>query len=38
VRTQAEAALAAGKLTLQQMRLLMAHYEEAMNSYTYLSE
>lgn len=38
VRTQAEAALAQNKLTLQQMRLLMTHYEEAMNSYTYLSE
>jgi arginine decarboxylase len=38
VRTQAEAALAQNKLTLQQMRLLMNHYEEAMNSYTYLSE
>lgn len=38
VRTQAEAALAEGKLSLQQMRLLMTHYEEAMNSYTYLSE
>lgn len=38
VRTQAEAALVQNKLTLQQMRLLMNHYEEAMNSYTYLSE
>lgn len=38
VRTQAEAALGQNKLTLQQMRLLMTHYEEAMNSYTYLSE
>jgi arginine decarboxylase len=38
VRTQAEAALAANKMTLEQMRLLMKHYEEAMNSYTYLTE
>ncbi len=38
VRTQAERALSQRKLTLQQMRLLMKHYEEAMSSYTYLSE
>lgn len=38
VRTQAERALSQRKLTLQQMRLLMNHYEEAMSSYTYLSE
>jgi arginine decarboxylase len=38
VRTQAESALAQNKMTLEQMRLLMKHYEDAMNSYTYLSE
>jgi arginine decarboxylase len=38
VRTQAESALAQNKMTLEQMRLLMKHYEEAMNSYTYLTE
>ncbi len=37
VRSQAERALSDGKMTLQQMRLFMRHYEEAMNSYTYLS-
>jgi arginine decarboxylase len=37
VRTQAETALSRGKLTLVQMRVLMKHYEDAMNSYTYLS-
>ena len=38
MRTQAEAALAQNKMTLEKMRLLMKHYEDAMNSYTYLSE
>ncbi len=38
VRSQAEEALARGKLSLEQMRVLMKHYEDAMNSYTYLSE
>jgi arginine decarboxylase len=38
VRTQAETALSRGKMTLGQMRVLMKHYEDAMNSYTYLSE
>lgn len=37
VRTQAETALSRGKMTLGQMRVLMKHYEDAMNSYTYLS-
>lgn len=38
VRTQAEGALSRGKLSLEQMRVLMKHYEDSMNSYTYLSE
>jgi arginine decarboxylase len=38
VRTQAETALSRGKMTLGQMRVLMKHYEDAMNSYTYLSD
>jgi arginine decarboxylase len=38
VRSQAEEALAQGKVTLEQMRVLMKHYEDAMSSYTYLSE
>ncbi len=37
VREQAEAALSMGKMTLDQMRLLMRHYERAMGSYTYLT-
>jgi arginine decarboxylase len=37
VREQAEAALGAGKITLEQMRLLMRHYEQALGSYTYLT-
>ena len=36
VRKQAEGALQAGHITLQQMRLLMDHYEESLRSYTYL--
>jgi arginine decarboxylase len=35
VREQSEAALSSGQITLQQMRLLMRHYERAMQSYTY---
>ncbi len=38
VRRQAERAVSAGGLTNQQMRLLMQHYEEALRSYTYLTE
>jgi arginine decarboxylase len=38
VRRQAERAVEAGSLTNQQMRLLMQHYEEALRSYTYLTE
>ncbi|HEX3596748.1 MAG TPA: biosynthetic arginine decarboxylase [Polyangiaceae bacterium] len=37
VREQAEAALGAGKITLEQMRLLLRHYEQALGSYTYLT-
>ncbi len=37
VRSQAETALQSGKINLEQMRLLLRHYEEAMNSYTYLT-
>ncbi len=38
VREQAEAALSRGRMTLEQMKLLMRHYEKAMGSYTYLTE
>ena len=38
VRTQAENALGDGKMTLGQMRVFMKHYEEAMNTYTYLTD
>jgi arginine decarboxylase len=38
VREQSEAALSRGRLTLEQMRLLMRHYEKAMGSYTYLTD
>lgn len=37
VRKQAEAALAEGHMTLEQLRLLMRHFEKAMSSYTYLT-
>jgi arginine decarboxylase len=37
VRRQAERALAAGQMTLPQMRTLMEHYEESLRSYTYLT-
>jgi arginine decarboxylase len=38
VRQQAERALASGKMTLPQMRLLMRHYDESLDSYTYLTD
>jgi arginine decarboxylase len=37
VREQAEHALSQGRMTLEQMRLFMRHYEEAMSGYTYLT-
>lgn len=36
VREQAESALSSGRITLQQMKLLMRHYERTMGVYTYL--
>ncbi|HEY6561901.1 MAG TPA: biosynthetic arginine decarboxylase [Polyangiaceae bacterium] len=38
VRRQAERAVSQGKLTNEQMRTLMHHYEESLRSYTYLTE
>ncbi len=38
VRRQAERAVSAGRLTNEQMRTLMKHYESALGSYTYLTE
>jgi arginine decarboxylase len=38
VRHQAERALAGGKLTNEQVRMLMQHYEHALRSYTYLTD
>jgi arginine decarboxylase len=38
VRQQAEGALRTNQITLQQMRLLMRHYEESLGKYTYLSD
>lgn len=38
VRSQAETALSQGKMTVEQMRLLMRHYEDSLSSYTYLSQ
>jgi arginine decarboxylase len=38
VRRQAERAVSAGRLTNEQMRTLMKHYESALASYTYLTE
>ena len=38
VRRQAERAVASGRLTTEQMRTLMQHYESALRSYTYLTE
>jgi arginine decarboxylase len=37
VRDQAEDALSQGRINGQQMRLLMRHYQRAMESYTYLT-
>jgi arginine decarboxylase len=37
VRRQAERALGRGKLTNEQMRTLMRHYEQSLGSYTYLT-
>jgi arginine decarboxylase len=36
VRKQAERTHSEGRMTLEQMRMFMRHYEEAMRSYTYL--
>ena len=36
VRNQAERALNAGRMTLDQLRMFMQHYESALKSYTYL--
>ncbi len=36
VRKQAERTHSEGRMTLEQMRMFMQHYEEAMRSYTYL--
>ena len=36
VRNQAERALNAGRMTLEQLRMFMEHYETALRSYTYL--
>ena len=36
VREQAEAALSRGNITIEQMRTLIQHYEQALSSYTYL--
>jgi arginine decarboxylase len=38
VRQQAERALRNNLITVQQMRLLMRHYEESLHKYTYLSD
>jgi arginine decarboxylase len=37
VRRQAERAVSAGRLTNEQMRTLLQHYEESLRSYTYLT-
>lgn len=37
VRRQAEAALRNGRISLQQMKVLLDHYEESLRSYTYLT-
>jgi arginine decarboxylase len=37
VRRQAERAVSAGRLTNDQLRTLMRHYEDSLRSYTYLS-
>jgi arginine decarboxylase len=38
VRKQAERSVQSGRLTNQQMRTLMQHYEQALRSYTYLTD
>jgi arginine decarboxylase len=38
VRRQAERAVSQGRITNEQMRTLMHHYEESLRSYTYLTE
>jgi arginine decarboxylase len=38
VRRQAERAVSEGRITNEQMRTLMHHYEESLRSYTYLTE
>ncbi|MBK7579147.1 MAG: biosynthetic arginine decarboxylase [Myxococcales bacterium] len=38
VRKQAERAVQSGRLTNEQMRTLMQHYEQALRSYTYLTD
>ncbi len=37
VRRQAERAVSAGRLTNDQLRTLMRHYEDSLRSYTYLN-
>ncbi len=38
VRRQAERAVQSGRLSNEQMRTLMQHYEQALRSYTYLTD
>ena len=38
VRKQAERAVQSGRLTNENMRTLMQHYEQALRSYTYLAD
>jgi arginine decarboxylase len=38
VRRQAERTHNEGRMTLEQLRMFMRHYEDAMGSYTYLNE
>jgi arginine decarboxylase len=38
IRQQAERALTAGRITLNQMKLLLEHYEQSLRSYTYLTD
>jgi arginine decarboxylase len=38
VRRQAERAVSQGRITNEQMRTLMQHYEESLRSYTYLTD
>ena len=37
VRQQAERAQREGRITVDQVKLLMRHYEESLGSYTYLT-